>query len=197
MKIAPKEQLLFSHNIFNISLTSGIKLHIHLWNVVCWFIFPQIWYVDVRISQVFQRVHRTSRIDCTSEDEGEVLALVKPGLSPQQFYCWPFQHGISVDVALHLFFVFSEVGSSVAKVSCIWRHRGVQLILANSKARSSSLLADKGRGGIFFISSVSSLSFLFLFLLCPSLSSHLLSILSIFSLSLGDDTKWPKGLTCR
>ena len=39
--------------------------------------------------------------------------------------------------------------------------------------------------------SVSSLSFLFLFLPCPSLSSLLLSLLSLFSLSLGDDTKWP------
>ena len=42
-----------------------------------------------------------------------------------------------------------------------------------------------------FISSVSPLSFLFLFLPCPSLSSLLLSLLSPFSLSLGDDTKWP------
>ena len=32
---------------------------------------------------------------------------------------------------------------------------------------------------------------LFLFLHCPSLSSPLLSLLSVFSLSLGDDTKWP------
>ena len=35
---------------------------------------------------------------------------------------------------------------------------------------------------------VSSLSFLFLFLPCPSLSSALLSLLSLFSLSVGDDT---------
>ena len=46
------------------------------------------------------------------------------------------------------------------------------------------------RGNIL-ISSVSSLSFLFLFLPCPSLLSPLLSLLSLFSLSLGDDTKWP------
>ena len=39
--------------------------------------------------------------------------------------------------------------------------------------------------------SVSSFSFIFLFLPCPFLLCHLLSILSIFSLSLGDDTKWP------
>ena len=44
--------------------------------------------------------------------------------------------------------------------------------------------------GNVFISSVSSLSFLILFLPCPSLSSPLLSLLSLFSFSLGDDTKW-------
>ena len=54
--------------------------------------------------------------------------------------------------------------------------------------KAAVLIADKGRGGCF-ISSVSSLSFLFLFLSCPSLSTPLLSLLSIFSISLGDDTK--------
>ena len=44
--------------------------------------------------------------------------------------------------------------------------------------------------GPLVISSVSSLSFLFLFLPCPCLSSPLLSLLSFFSLSLGNDTKW-------
>ena len=78
-----------------------------------------------------------------------------------------------------------------AKVMCILRHWGVQLILAYSWARPAVLVAGKGRGGIFFISFVSSLSFLFLFLPCSSFSSLLLSLLSLFSLSLGDDTKWP------
>ena len=64
---------------------------------------------------------------------------------------------------------------------------GVQLILAYSWARPAILVAGKSRGGAGgFISSVSSLSFLILFLPCPSLSSLLLSL---FSLSLGDDTK--------
>ena len=44
--------------------------------------------------------------------------------------------------------------SGVAKVSCILRHRGVQLILANSLARPAILVAGKGRGGECFISSV-------------------------------------------
>ena len=52
------------------------------------------------------------------------------------------------------------------------------------------LVAGKGRGGNVFISSVSSLSFLLFSLPCPSLSSFLLSHLFLFSLSLGDDTKW-------
>ena len=43
--------------------------------------------------------------------------------------------------------------------------------------------------GNVFISSVSSLSFLVLFLPCPSLSSPLLSFLSLFSLSLGEETE--------
>ena len=130
--------------------------------------------------------------------------------------------------------------SGGAKVLCILRHRGVQLILAYSWARleksvekwicckcfrntieafccrvvrrcrvsyvtgasnwywltvgqgllSFFFVAGKGRWGIF-------LFLLFLhfhscsFLPCPSLSSLLLSLLSLFSLSLGDDTKWP------
>ena len=48
--------------------------------------------------------------------------------------------------------------------------------------------------GECLISSVSSLSFIFLFLPCPSLSSSQLSLLSLFSLSLGDNTKWPTGV---
>ena len=78
--------------------------------------------------------------------------------------------------------------SGGAKVLCILHHWGVQLILAYSWARPAILVVGKGRGECF---SVSSLSFLFLFLPCPSLSSPLLSLLSLFSLSLGDDTKWP------
>ena len=70
-------------------------------------------------------------------------------------------------------------------VSC---HRGVELINACSWVRLAVLAASKDRGEMFFISSVSSLSFISLFLTYPSLSS-LLSFLSLFSLSLGDDKK--------
>ena len=55
-----------------------------------------------------------------------------------------------------------------------------------SWARPAILSAGKGRGGM--VSSLS-LSFIFLFLPCLCLSSPLLSLLSLFSLSLGDDTK--------
>ena len=55
-----------------------------------------------------------------------------------------------------------------------------QLILAYSWARPAVLVAGKEEGKIF-ISSASSLSFLFLFLPCPFLSSPLLSFLSSFS----------------
>ena len=73
-----------------------------------------------------------------------------------------------------------------AKVSCILLHRGVQLILAYSRAKSAVLAVGKVRGGMFLF-----LLFLhchlFSFLPCSSLLS---SLLSLFSLSLGDDTKW-------
>ena len=60
-------------------------------------------------------------------------------------------------------------------------------MLVSSWARPAILVAGKVEGGMF-ISSGSSLSFLFLFLHCPSFSS-LQSLISLFSLSLGDDTK--------
>ena len=80
--------------------------------------------------------------------------------------------------------------SGGAKVLCVLHHQGDQLILAYSWTRPAIFVAGKGRGGMFFISSVSSLSFLFLFLPCPSLSSFYY-LFYLYSLSLGDGTKWP------
>ena len=76
----------------------------------------------------------------------------------------------------------------VAKVSCILRHRGVQLILVYSWERLAIHVAGKGTGGMFLF---------LLFNLFHSCNSfiyvplfHLLStLLSLFSLSLGDDKK--------
>ena len=80
--------------------------------------------------------------------------------------------------------------SGGAKVLCILHHWGVQLILAYSWARPAILVVGKGIRGMFLF---------LLFLHFHSCSSffpiplfHLLySLLSLFSLSLGDDTKWP------
>ena len=74
--------------------------------------------------------------------------------------------------------------SGGVKVLFILHHWGIQLILAYSWSKPAILVAGKGRGGMF-------LFFLFLhFHSCSSsLSSLLLSLLSLFSLSLGDDTK--------
>ena len=60
------------HNIFNISLTSGVKLYNHLWNMVVRFIFSsilQIWYVEVRISRSISEGSldfEITRVDCIS-----------------------------------------------------------------------------------------------------------------------------------
>ena len=91
-------------------------------------------------------------------------------------------------------------------MSCILCHWGVELRLADSWARPAILVAGKGRGGMLvdsrarpailvagkgrggnvFVSSLSSLSFLFLFLPCPSLSSYqVLSLITVFTLSIG------------
>ena len=82
----------------------------------------------------------------------------------------------------------SDIGVVVCGESIILRHQGVQLRLAYIWARPAIPVAGKGRRGMFFISSISSLPFLFLFLPCPSLS-FLLSLLFLFFLSPGDDTK--------
>ena len=85
---------------------------------------------------------------------------------------------------------FGRGRSGGAKVSCSLRHRGVQLILDYNWARPATLVAGKGRGGCFYFFCF----FTFIPVPLSSLSlspSPLLSILSLFSLFLGDDTKWP------
>ena len=63
--IVKKRRTPLFHNIFSISLFSEVKLHIHLWNVVVWFIFfPQFCKSDMLrygYLEVFQRVPWTSR----------------------------------------------------------------------------------------------------------------------------------------
>ena len=60
-------------NIFNEVLTSGVQLHIHLWNVVARFIFSsilQIWYVEVQLSRSISESpldFEISRVDYISD----------------------------------------------------------------------------------------------------------------------------------
>ena len=55
-------------------------------------------------------------------------------------------------VSHHSFFSsVTREWSGVAKVSCIIRHRGIQLILAYSWARLAILVARKGRGESLFV----------------------------------------------
>ena len=69
-----------------------------------------------------------------------------------------------------------------AKVSCISRHRGVQMIFAYRWARPAIFAEGKGRGGMFLF-----LLFLhfhsFSFLSCPSLSSPILYPISLLPFS--------------
>ena len=73
-----------------------------------------------------------------------------------------------------------------AKVSCILLHWGVQL----SWARPAILAAGKGRGEMFLFLLVLHFHSFSSFSPVPLLPP-LLSLLSFFSLSLGDNTKWP------
>ena len=58
------------HNIFHISLTSRVQLHINLLNMVVWIIFSsifKIWYVEVRRSLSISESpfeFEISRVDC-------------------------------------------------------------------------------------------------------------------------------------
>ena len=65
-----------------------------------------------------------------------------------------------------------------ARVSCILRHLGVQLILAYSWARPAILVAGKESRGNFSVSSVSSLSFIFFSPLSLSFISSTISSIS-------------------
>ena len=87
--------------------------------------------------------------------------------------------------------------SGVAMVSCILRHRGVQLKLAYSWARPAILVAGKGRGGMFLFLlflHFHSCSYFF-----PNRLFHLLYYLFyLFSPFLWETTQNdPQGLTCR
>ena len=99
---------------------------------------------------------------------------------------WDFWHcGCMYSVGQHI-----GVGwSGGERVSCILRHRGIQLILAYHWAKPAILVAGKGRGGMFlFFCFFTFIPVPFSYLSLSFISS---TISSLFSLSLGDDTKWP------
>ena len=83
-----------------------------------------------------------------------------------------------------------------AKVVCILRHRGVQLILAYSWARSAILIAGKGGGGMFLF--LLFLRFHFCSYFFPVRLFHLLYYLFyLFSPFLWETRQNdPEGLTC-
>ena len=72
-------------------------------------------------------------------------------------------------------------------MSCSFCHWGAQLILAYSWARPALLAVGKGRAGMLLF--LLFFTFISFFLPYPCLSLPLLSLLSVFSLSLGDNTK--------
>ena len=75
-------------------------------------------------------------------------------------------------------------------MSYILRHQGV--MLAYSWTRPAILAAGKDRGEcLYFFCFFTFIQFLFFFHPCLFVSSPLLSLLSIFSLSLGDNKKLP------
>ena len=86
--------------------------------------------------------------------------------------------------------LFGCVDWSEAKMSGILRHWGVQLIWAYSWARPAILVVGKGRGGMMLFLLFPHFHSCASFFLSLSFISSI-SLLSLFSLSLGDDTKWP------
>ena len=100
----------------------------------------------------------------------------------------PVYHYFVCLIAISEFQNGSGGWSGGAKVLCIFHHRGVQLILAYSWARPAILVVGKGRGEWFLLflhfHALSSLSLSFI-------SS--ISLLSLFSLSLGENKMTLKG----
>ena len=99
-------------------------LHIHYWNVVVWFIFPQFCKSEMArygYLKVFQRVPWTEvmRVDCISS-----------------YIFWPSSSYVHRVV---------RYGEGVVYLMS----PGFQLILAYSWARPFILVAGKGRGGMF------------------------------------------------
>ena len=89
-----------------------------------------------------------SRLDACSTGDQEVGSLI-PAKSAHSLV--ENDHELFSKVILSLPLIQGQWGwSGCAKVLCILRHQGVQLILVYSWARPVILVAGKGRGGMFY-----------------------------------------------
>ena len=145
---------------------------------------------------------KTNKLDSSLSFSKKILiSLYLPLLQSVAFFeHYPQGAGFAVSGRI---FNLHRGWPGVAMVSCILRHWGVQLILAYSWARPAIIVAGKGTGarcvcggggggGNVFISSVSSLSFLFSFFPVP-----LFHLFYLFSPFLWETTQNdPQGLTC-
>ena len=70
-----------------VSLTSGVKLHIHMWNVVVpsyFFFFLQIWYFEIRISRSSSESSsdfEITKVGCSIQDVQEELQSISSDYS--------------------------------------------------------------------------------------------------------------------
>ena len=123
----------------------------------------------------------TLKLYCSRKNPESILILLLNLLS---FRC---QKGIVETELQALVFWSGVIGGGWLRQRC----RVSYVIGASNRdwlswTRPAILAAGKGREGMFFFSSVPSLSFIFLLLPCPSLLSSLLPLFSLFQ---GDDTK--------
>ena len=144
-EIAPKEQFkrrncsqgaispLF-HNIFNISPTLRVQLHIYLLNVVNWIIFSsilQIWYVEVRISRSISGSpleFEVTRVDCRKIRHKLYVKAAMSGNGPLDMCT---QHKIQFSQHIHKVWSESSLGCWLS-----WMHG--RLVIRRLKVRPPS-----------------------------------------------------------
>ena len=98
-EIAPQEQFLSFSTLFSTYIsTKGVRLHVHLWNLVVCLVFSsilQIWYVKVRISRSVSEGpfdFEITRVDCI-KNTYLIKGLTNQNLIPVQYRasarkCW-------------------------------------------------------------------------------------------------------------
>ena len=127
---APKEQFLLFSTLFYIYifLTSGVKLHIHLFNVLFNLLFSslsQLWYVEVRISRsvsVSPLEFEITRVDCSLQQR---MAIRREKLA----------HDKSL-LCCSLWYAYNNMLLSAGKYKYHWArafHTRLHVRLANTK----------------------------------------------------------------